>query len=103
MELTGSADLTSSLDGEIWGLGIDAAGGQTAGVGGSVVVNVIDGEDKTLIDNSRLVTTGSGKTLDLDSSAGNGLTIASLTGSVRAAVLQPSAAPSRSTVSAPIA
>ncbi|NMY52176.1 leukotoxin LktA family filamentous adhesin [Pseudomonas sp. WS 5011] len=83
VELTGSADLTSSLDGEIWGLGIDAAGGQTAGVGGSVVVNVIDGEDKTLIDNSRLVTTGSGKTLDLDSSAGNGLTIASLTGSVK--------------------
>lgn len=83
VKLTGSADLTSSLDGEIWGLGIDAAGGQTAGVGGSVVVNVIDGEDKTLIDNSRLVTTGSGKTLDLDSSAGNGLTIASLTGSVK--------------------
>ncbi len=83
VELTGSADLTSSLDGEIWGLGIDAAGGNTAGVGGSVVVNVIDGEDKALIDNSRLVTFGGGNTLELDTSAGNGLTIASLTGSVK--------------------
>lgn len=83
VELSGSADLKSSLDGEIWGIGIDAAGGNTAGVGGSIVVNVIDGEDKALIDNSRLVTTGFGKTLDLDASAGNGLTIASLTGSVK--------------------
>lgn len=83
VELLGSADLRSSLDGEIWGVGIDAAGGNTAGVGGSIVVNVIDGEDKVLIDNSRLVTTGIGKTLDLDVSAGNGLTIASLTGSVK--------------------
>lgn len=83
VELRGSADLRSSLDGEIWGVGIDAAGGNTAGVGGSIVVNVIDGEDKVLIDNSRLVTTGIGKTLDLDVSAGNGLTIASLTGSVK--------------------
>lgn len=83
VELLGSADLRSSLDGEIWGVGVDAAGGNTAGVGGSIVVNVIDGEDQVLVDNSRLVTTGIGKTLDLDVSAGNGLTIASLTGSVK--------------------
>ncbi len=81
--LTGSADLSSSLDGEIWGIGIDAAGGSTAGVGGSIVVNVIDGEDKVQIDNSRLVTTGTDKNLKLDASAGNGLSIASLTGSVK--------------------
>ncbi len=83
VELLGSADLRSSLDGEIWGVGVDAAGGNTAGVGGSIVVNVIDGEDQVLVDNSRLVTTGADKTLDLDVSAGNGLTIASLTGSVK--------------------
>ena len=82
VNLTGDATLSSALDGEIWGLGVDVAGGSTAGVGGSIVVNNIDGSDSVTVENSTLSTSGSGKLLTLDASAGNGLTIASLTGSI---------------------
>lgn len=82
VNLTGKADLRSSLDGDIWGVGIDAAGGNTAGVGGSIVVNVINGQDEVLIDKSRLSTSMGQQLLNLDASGGHGLRIASLTGSV---------------------
>lgn len=82
VNLTGDATLSSALDGEIWGLGVDAAGGNTAGVGGSIVVNNISGSDTVSIERSALTTSGSGKTLSVDASGGNGLTIASLTGSI---------------------
>ncbi|BCD83879.1 hypothetical protein PSm6_02860 [Pseudomonas solani] len=49
VELTGSAKLSSGLDGQIWGVGVNAVGGSTAGVGGSVVVNNIDGSDSVTI------------------------------------------------------
>ncbi|TLX54517.1 hypothetical protein DN826_13405 [Stutzerimonas nosocomialis] len=83
VNLSGSATLGSSLDGEIWGLGVDAAGGQTAGVGGSVVVNHIDGSDRVAVSDSTLTSSGAGQALTLDASGGNGLTIASLTGSIK--------------------
>ena len=82
VNLSGDATLSSALDGEIWGLGVDAAGGNTAGVGGSFVVNNIDGSDTVSVENSTLTTSGSGKALMVDASGGNGLTIASLTGSI---------------------
>ncbi|MCQ4313795.1 leukotoxin LktA family filamentous adhesin, partial [Pseudomonas stutzeri] len=82
VNLTGDATLSSALDGEIWGLGVDAAGGNTAGVGGSFVVNNINGSDTVSVENSTLTTSGSGKALTVDASGGNGLTIASLTGSI---------------------
>ncbi|WXL26197.1 leukotoxin LktA family filamentous adhesin [Ectopseudomonas mendocina] len=83
VSLTGSASLKSSLDGEIWGVAVDAAGGKDVGAGGSIVVNVIDGEDEVLVDNSRLVSSGPTTTLSLDAASGNGLKIASLAGSVK--------------------
>ncbi len=82
VNLTGNATLSSALDGEIWGLGVDAAGGNTAGVGGSIVVNNISGSDTVSIERTTLTTSGSGKALSVDASGGNGLTIASLTGSI---------------------
>ncbi|UAW97349.1 leukotoxin LktA family filamentous adhesin [Halopseudomonas nanhaiensis] len=82
VNLSGDASMTSALDGEIWSIGIDAAGGGTAGVGGSFAANNINGSDAVVIENSTLIATGTGQALDLDASAGNGLTIASLAGSV---------------------
>ena len=82
VNLSGDASLTSALDGEIWSIGIDAAGGGTAGVGGSFAFNNISGKDEVVISDSSLVATDSGQSLSLDASAGNGITIASLAGSV---------------------
>ena len=84
VNLTGSASLSSSLDGEIWGMGINLAAGTNAG-GGSVVVNNIAGGDTVAVDGGSLTTTGSGKALSLDASGGNGLTIGSLAGAITAA------------------
>ncbi|HEY1029163.1 MAG TPA: leukotoxin LktA family filamentous adhesin [Pseudomonas sp.] len=82
VRLSGSAHLTSALDGAIWGVGIDAAGGNTAGVGGSIVVNNIGGSDSVSVQRSTLRSSGVAQALSLDASAGNGLMIASLAGSV---------------------
>lgn len=82
VNLSGNASLTSAMDGEIWGMGVNGAGGSEAGVGGSVVVNNISGGDTVSIDSSTVSTTGSGKSLSLDASGGNGLTIASLAGAI---------------------
>ncbi|MWK59071.1 leukotoxin LktA family filamentous adhesin [Pseudomonas otitidis] len=82
VDLTGAATLESSFDGAIWGVGVDAAGGNTAGVGGSVVVNNIGGGDRVRVNNSTLRTQGSGKALTLDAASGSGLMIAALSGSV---------------------
>lgn len=81
VNLSGDATLTSALDGEIWSVGIDAAGGGTAGVGGSYSFNAIGGSDRVQISNSSLISTNSSG-LYLDASAGEGLTLASLAGSV---------------------
>ncbi|MBU0852584.1 MAG: hypothetical protein KKF76_09495, partial [Gammaproteobacteria bacterium] len=83
VNLTGNATLASALDGQIWGVGVDAGGGAQAGVGGSIVINVIDGEDKVSVEDSTLTTSGTGKALLLDASGGTGLMIASLTGSIK--------------------
>ncbi|MGA6104696.1 leukotoxin LktA family filamentous adhesin [Pseudomonas solani] len=82
VELTGSAKLSSGLDGQIWGVGVNAVGGSTAGVGGSVVVNNIDGSDSVTISGGSLRTSGSGKALVLDAAQGQGMLIASLSGQV---------------------
>ena len=83
VNLRGDASLESALDGEIWSIGIDAAGGGTAGVGGSFAANNINGKDEVSISGSEVNALGSNQTLSLDASAGNGLTIASLAGSVK--------------------
>ena len=82
VNLTGAATLESSFDGAIWGVGVDAAGGNTAGVGGSVVVNNIGGGDRVRVNNSTLRTQGTAKALTLDAATGSGLMIAALSGSV---------------------
>ncbi len=82
VDLTGSASLASGLDGQIWGVGVNAVGGSTAGVGASVVVNNIDGSDTVSVSGGHLYTSGSGKTLKLDAAQGNGMLIASLSGQV---------------------
>lgn len=82
VNLSGDASLESALDGEIWSIGIDAAGGGTAGVGGSFAANNINGNDEVSISGSTVNATGSDQSLSLDASAGAGLTIASLAGSV---------------------
>src|SRR5690606_10916959 len=81
VNLSGNVAMTSALDGEIWSIGIDAAGGGTAGVGGSFAANNINGKDEVSIFGSTVNATGSDQTLSLDASAGQGLTIASLAGS----------------------
>ncbi|GAB3508638.1 hypothetical protein GCM10027400_09050 [Pseudoxanthomonas daejeonensis] len=83
VNLTGDATLASSLDGEIWGFAVDATGGSGNGVGGSIVVNNIDGSDTVLVEDSDISTTKADGELKLDASAGNGLMIASLTGSIK--------------------
>jgi len=83
VNLTGDATLASSLDGEIWGFAVDATGGSANGVGGSIVVNNIDGSDTVLVEDSDISTTKADGELKLDASAGNGLMIASLTGSIK--------------------
>lgn len=82
VNLDGDLSMTSALDGEIWSIGIDAAGGGTAGVGGSFAFNNISGKDEVSISGSTLTAGKTGQSLSLDASAGNGLTIASLAGSV---------------------
>jgi filamentous hemagglutinin family protein len=82
VNLSGNAAMTSALDGEIWSIGIDAAGGGTAGVGGSFAANNINGRDEVSIFGSTVNAAGSNQTLSLDASAGQGLTIASLAGSI---------------------
>lgn len=82
VDLRGSASLSSGLDGEIWGVGVNAVGGSTAGVGGSVVVNNIDGSDSAGVSGGYLRTSGSGKSLTLDAAQGQGMLIASLSGQV---------------------
>ncbi|KKN78394.1 hypothetical protein LCGC14_0350420 [marine sediment metagenome] len=82
VNLSGDASLVSALDGEIWSIGIDAAGGGNAGVGGSFAANNINGKDEVSISGSTVNATGNDQTLTLDASAGAGLTIASLAGSV---------------------
>mgnify|MGYP003629868906 CR=1 FL=1 len=82
VNLDGNLHMTSALDGEIWSIGIDAAGGGTAGVGGSFAFNNISGKDEVSVSGSTLTATATDQTLSLDASAGNGLTIASLAGSV---------------------
>ena len=82
VNLSGDASLVSALDGEIWSIGIDAAGGGTAGVGGSFAANNINGRDEVSISGSTVNALGNDQTLTLDASAGAGLTIASLAGSV---------------------
>ncbi|HDZ57697.1 MAG TPA: leukotoxin LktA family filamentous adhesin [Pseudomonas xinjiangensis] len=82
VNLTGDAAMNSALDGEIWSIGIDAAGGGTAGVGGSFAANNINGKDEVVVEDSTLTAAGSGNALALDASAGNGIKIASLAGSV---------------------
>ena len=82
VNLSGEAQMTSALDGEIWSIGIDAAGGGTAGVGGSFAANNINGSDSVVVEDSTVTAAGTGQTLSLDASAGDGLTIASLAGSV---------------------
>lgn len=83
VNLSGDASLASSLDGEIWGFAVDVAGGSGNAAGGSVVVNNIDGKDEVLVENSNITTTDAAGELLLDASAGNGLMIASLTGSIK--------------------
>ncbi|AKC87321.1 leukotoxin LktA family filamentous adhesin [Pseudoxanthomonas suwonensis] len=83
VNLSGDATLASSLDGEIWGFAVDVAGGSGNGVGGSIVVNNIDGSDTVLVENSNITTTAADGELRLDAAAGNGLMIASLTGSIK--------------------
>lgn len=83
VNLGGDATLASSLDGEIWGFAVDATGGSSNGVGGSIVVNNIDGSDTVLVEDSDITTTRADGELKLDASAGDGLMIASLTGSIK--------------------
>ncbi|MCL5041125.1 MAG: leukotoxin LktA family filamentous adhesin [Gammaproteobacteria bacterium] len=82
INLTGDLRMSSALDGEIWSLGIDAAGGGTAGVGGSFAANNINGKDEVSISDSTIIAESDSQVLSLDASAGQGLKIASLAGSI---------------------
>lgn len=83
VNLRGDATLSSSLDGEILGMGVNAALSSGNSVGGSVVVNNISGGDSVGIDNSSISTVANtGKALSLDASGGSGLVIRTLAGAI---------------------
>jgi filamentous hemagglutinin family protein len=79
--VSGNANLSSSLDGEIWGIGVNGVAGTNSG-GGSVVVNNISGGDTVGVDDSTLSTTGTNKAFSANASGGQGLKINSLAGAI---------------------
>src|SRR5450830_1246398 len=79
--LSGNANLSSSLDGEIWGIGVNGVAGTNSG-GGSVVVNNISGGDTVGVDDSTVSTTGTNKAFSANASGGQGLKINSLAGAI---------------------